>query len=72
MLGRRGVLRDLRRALKTVADHGPANVAMVLQGVLRPGCVSGSSLVLSEAGLQVTVKQPKAEGQASQPAAPAE
>jgi hypothetical protein len=61
--------KALRRALKTVAEHGAGNVALILQGTLRPGCVEGSSLVLSEAGLQVTIKQPKADGQAAPPTA---
>jgi hypothetical protein len=62
--------KSLRRALKTVAENGAANVALILQGTLRPGCVEGSSLVLSEAGLQVTLKQPKADGQTTPTAAP--
>ncbi len=33
--------KSLRRALKTVAEHGPANVALILKGPLKPGCVFG-------------------------------
>jgi hypothetical protein len=51
--------KNLRRNLKTIADAGPDNVAVVLQGALRPPAGAGGPYVLEGAGLQVTVKTPK-------------
>jgi len=47
-----------RKMLKTVAEHGAGNVAVVLQGVLRPPAAQGGAFVLEGAGFQVNVKTP--------------
>src|SRR3954454_2421191 len=48
--------RNYRKMLKQIAEHGAANVAVVLQGVLRPPAVPGGPFVLEGAGFQVNVK----------------
>jgi hypothetical protein len=45
--------------LKQVDEQGAANVAVFLQGVLRPPAAPGEPYVLEGAGFQVTVKTPK-------------
>ncbi len=52
--------KNYRKLLKQVADQGPANVAVVLQGVLRPPAEPGGPFLLEGAGFQVTVKTPRA------------
>jgi len=42
--------------LKTVAEHGTANVAVVLQGTLRPPADKGRPFTLEGAGFQVNLK----------------
>src|SRR3954454_10915517 len=44
--------KNYRKLLKQVAEHGPGNVAVVLQGVLRPPVNPGGPFVLEGAGLQ--------------------
>jgi hypothetical protein len=51
--------RNYRRMLKQVDEQGAANVAVVLQGVLKPAATPGGPLELEGAGFQVTVKTPK-------------
>jgi hypothetical protein len=51
--------KNYRRMLKTIAEQGAGNVAVVLQGVLRPPAVPGGPFVLAEAGFQVNVKTPR-------------
>ncbi len=51
--------KNYRKMLKTVAEHGEENVAVVLQGVLRD---QGGQLSLEEAGFQANVKTPKPAG----------
>jgi hypothetical protein len=51
--------RNYRRMLKQVDEQGAANVAVFLQGVLRPPADPGGPYVLEGAGFQVTVKTPK-------------
>jgi hypothetical protein len=51
--------RNYRRMLKAIADQGPGNVAVVLQGVLRPPAAPGGAFVLADAGFQVNVKTPR-------------
>ena len=51
--------KSVRRALKTIAEHGPDNVHVLLQGTLRPG--AGGGYELEGAGLTVTPKTPKPE-----------
>ena len=50
--------KNYRKMLKTVAEHGAGNVAVVLQGVLRPPVAQGGAFVLEGAGFQVNVKTP--------------
>lgn len=52
--------KSVRRALKTIAEHGPDNVNVLLQGNLKPGTAGGPYL-LEAAGLAVTPKVPKPE-----------
>src|SRR3954454_17242959 len=51
--------KNYRKMLKTIDEQGAANVAVVLQGLLRPA--EGGGFYLEGAGFQVNVKAPKAE-----------
>jgi hypothetical protein len=53
--------KSVRRAIKTIAEHGPDNVNVLLQGNLRPAAASGGPYELDAAGLNVTPKTPKSE-----------
>jgi hypothetical protein len=53
--------KSVRRALKTIAEHGPDNVTVLLQGNLRPSSAAGGPYELDAAGLTVTPKGPKPE-----------
>ena len=53
--------KSVRRALKTIAEHGPDNVHVLLQGNLRPPSAAGGPYELDAAGLNVTPKTPKPE-----------
>jgi hypothetical protein len=55
--------RNYRKMLKQIDEQGAANVAVVLQGVLRPPASPGDPLVLDGAGFQVTLKTPKPSGE---------
>jgi hypothetical protein len=57
--------RNYRRMLKQIDEQGAANVAVVLQGLLKPAAEPGGPFVLEGAGFQVTVK-------ATRPATPPE
>ena len=46
--------KNYRKMLRTIAEQGADNVAVALQGVLRD---QGGTLVLTDAGFQVNVKQ---------------
>jgi hypothetical protein len=59
--------KNYRKLLKQVAEHGAGNVAIVLQGVLRPPAAAGGPFVLAEAGFQVNVKAPRPVGPAGGP-----
>jgi hypothetical protein len=48
--------KNYRRMLKQIEEHGAGNVAVVLQGLLRPPASPGGPLVLEGAGFQVNVK----------------
>jgi hypothetical protein len=66
--------KSVRRALKVIAEHGPENVNVVLQGNLKPAATPGGPFLLDGAGLAATPKVAKpplliAEG--SPPAGPA-
>src|SRR3954466_14062430 len=52
--------KNFRKMLKTIDEHGADNVAVVLQGLLRPAGDGG--YMLEGAGFQVNVKTPKADG----------
>ena len=51
---------------KNITKHGAGNVAVVLQGVLRPPAAQGGTFVLEGAGFQVNIKTPRPTGQAPQ------
>jgi hypothetical protein len=53
--------KSVRRALKVIAEHGPENVNVVLQGTLKPAAAAGDPFPLEGAGLAVTPKGAKAE-----------
>src|SRR4051812_38259705 len=53
--------KSVRRALKTIAEHGADNVHVLLQGNLRPAAEPGGPYELDAAGLNVTPKAPKSE-----------
>jgi hypothetical protein len=53
--------KSVRRALKTIAEHGPDNVVVLLQGNLIPGEVPGT-FVLDCPGLTAQPKAPKEGG----------
>jgi hypothetical protein len=55
--------KNYRKLLKQVAEQGAGNVAVVLQGVLRPPVAAGGPFVLEGAGFQV-------HGKAARPAEP--
>src|SRR3954468_12852230 len=59
--------KNYRKLLKQVAEHGAGNVAVVLQGVLRPPASSGGAFVLEGAGFQAVVKGPRAGEVAREP-----
>src|SRR5512142_1115309 len=56
--------KNYRKMLKQVAEHGAGNVAVVLQGVLRPPAAPGGPFVLEGAGFQVNIKTSRPAGQA--------
>jgi hypothetical protein len=51
--------KNYRKLLKQVAEHGAANLAVALQGVLRPPPAPGEPFVLEGAGFQAVVKAPR-------------
>jgi hypothetical protein len=51
--------KSVRRALKAIAEHGPAGVNVILQGNIRPGPTPGAPYVLEGAGLSAMIKAPK-------------
>jgi hypothetical protein len=62
--------KNYRKMIKQVDEHGASNVAIVLQGFLRPPAGPGGPYVLEGAGFQVNVKTPKpAEPTGEAPAA---
>ena len=58
--------KNYRKLLKTIAEQGAGNVAVVLQGVLRLPAAQGGTFVLEGAGFQVNLKTPRPAGQALQ------
>jgi hypothetical protein len=59
--------KSVRRALKTIAELGPDQVNVVLQGNLRAAAGAGGPYELDSAGLTVT---PKAQAQTPKSEAP--
>ena len=59
--------KNYRKMLKQIAEHGAGNVAVVLQGVLRPPAAPGGPFVLEGAGFQVNVKTPRPAEPAGEP-----
>ena len=53
--------KSVRRAIKTIAELGPDNVNVLLQGNLRPPAATGGPYELDAAGLNVTPKTAKPE-----------
>ena len=51
--------KNYRKLLKTIAEQGAGNVAVVLQGVLRPPADQGGPYLLEGAGFQVNIKTPR-------------
>jgi hypothetical protein len=51
--------KNYRKILKQIAEQGAGNVAVVLQGLLRPPSAPGEPFVLEGAGFQVNVKTPR-------------
>ena len=51
--------KNYRKLIKAITEHGPANVAVVLQGTLRPPTTKGGPFVLEGAGFQVNLKTPR-------------
>src|SRR3954470_12354412 len=54
--------KNYRKMMKQVAEHGAENMAIVLQGVLRPPASPGGLFVLEGAGFQAVVKAPRPPG----------
>jgi hypothetical protein len=59
--------KNYRKMLKQIAEQGAANVAVVLQGTLRPPAAPGGPFVLDSAGFQVNVKTPRPAEPAGEP-----
>jgi hypothetical protein len=53
--------KNYRKMLKTVAEHGTANVAVVLQGTLRPPADQGRPFTLEGAGFQLPFRTSRSE-----------
>ena len=51
--------KNYRKMLKQIAEHGADNMAVALQGVLRPPPAPGDPFVLEGAGFQAVVKAPR-------------
>ena len=51
--------KNYRKLIKAITENGPANVAVVLQGTLRPPATQGGPFVLEGAGFQVNLKTPR-------------
>ena len=59
--------KNFRKLIKQVDEHGADNMAVALQGVLRPPASPGGPFVLEGAGFQAVVKAPKAAEAAGEP-----
>jgi hypothetical protein len=58
--------KNLRKNMRLIAEQGPDNVAVVLQGALKSPARVGEPFVLESAGLLVNVKTPKPGPEATQ------
>ncbi len=58
--------KNYRKMMKQVAEHGAGNMAVALQGVLRPAAEVGGPFVLEGAGFQAVVKAPRPAGPAGE------
>ena len=59
--------KNYRKMIKQIAEQGAENIAIVLQGVLRPPAAPGGPFVLEGAGFQVNIKTPKPAEPAGEP-----
>ncbi len=59
--------KNYRKLLKQIAEHGAENVAVALQGVLRPPLSPGGPFVMEGAGFQAIVKAARAADPAREP-----
>ena len=59
--------KNYRKLLKQVAELGAGNVAVILQGVLRPPAAAGGPFVLEGAGFVVNAKTPRPAEPAGEP-----
>ena len=59
--------KNYRKMLKQIAEHGADNMAVALQGVLRPPPAPGDPFVLEGAGFQAVVKTPRPADPAGEP-----
>jgi hypothetical protein len=59
--------KNCRKKLKQIAEQGAANVAVVLQGGVRPPPAAAGPFVLEGAGFQVKVKTPRAAESGGEP-----
>ena len=62
--------KNYRKMLKQIAEHGADNMAVALQGVLRPPPVPGDPFVLEGAGFQAVVKTPRPAESGGEPTEP--
>ena len=62
--------KNYRKMLKQVAEHGADNMAVALQGVLRPPPAPGDPFVLEGAGFQAVVKTPRPAESGIEPTEP--
>jgi hypothetical protein len=62
--------KNYRKLLKQIDEQGAADVAVVLQGVLRPPADPGGPFVLEGAGFQVNLKAPRPAAPTGEPPQP--
>src|SRR4051812_10523690 len=59
--------KNYRKLIKQVAEHGAENIALALQGVLKPPTSPGGPFVLEGAGFQAVVKAPRPADSTGEP-----
>ena len=62
--------KNYRKMIKQIAEQGAGNVAVVMQGVLRPPLTPGRPFVLEGAGFQVNIKTPRPAETGGEPIEP--